>query len=329
VLPLGPSARQSDISKWFSSVAGNGFVDCDTVGDYVESGQWVDPNKGHVYLRQVKTKPHFHVSVHNKEYDVVRWEHIFEKGDYYEHKVRKNFEYILGETNAHWKSSIDHANTLPIVVDIGGNIGYFTLLSAAWKHAVVTFEINPTNVMRLCESVKFNREEMHVRIHRMGASNITGSTFEIEVQPNPGATGLEKGSKQAVSSNHVTTERKFTITTITLDDFATERKWFERDDLYISLLKLDTEGHEPQILQGAEKFFKHRLAKNLMLEYRTKSRDAATMLFDAGYVIVDDDANPHRILSRKESEARVDSLAVKNHYTDLWFRRSDMPLRGK
>ena len=322
VLPPTKQEIQQAISTWFAGIAGDGVIDCDTVGEHVETGRWIDLNQGHAYLRQVKTKPHFYVSVHHKEHDLVRWQNIFEKGDDNEHKVRKNFEYILGESNAQYKSN---GSTLPVVVDIGGNVGYYSLLSAAWKHAVVTFEINPTNVVRLCESLRFNREPMHVRIHRLGVSNTTGARYDIDLPSDPGAASLDKASK-AASIEHGITESKFSVSTVTLDDFAKERKWFERKDLSIALLKLDTEGHEGQILQGAKKFFRHRLAKNVILEYRSTCREAATILLDAGYVIVDDAVHAKRMLSRKESEVVVDALAANKHVTDLWFRQSNLPL---
>ena len=128
-------------STVFASIAeGHDQTSCDQVRDYVSRGDWEDPNRGKLFLRRVVTEPGFYVSVHDKKYDPVRYRSIFEQGDYYEEKVRKRFEYILSE---------HQHEMMPIVLDVGGNIGYYTLLSSAWNHYVITFELNPANIIRL------------------------------------------------------------------------------------------------------------------------------------------------------------------------------------
>ncbi len=144
------SSHHAHGNEWFLTTllpgagrrgADDGAISCDVVQERVQSGQWEDPNHGQLFLRQVITKPSFYISVHNQEYDRIRYNSIFETGDYYEVEVRERFEYILGENQKDWDyhhSKFNHQR-MPLVVDIGGNIGYYTLLSAAWKHAVVTF----------------------------------------------------------------------------------------------------------------------------------------------------------------------------------------------
>ena len=43
-----------------------------------------------------------------------------------------------------------------IVLDVGGNIGWYTLVAASLCYRVVTFEPNIINNIRLCESLPMN-----------------------------------------------------------------------------------------------------------------------------------------------------------------------------
>ena len=323
--------------KWMAEISGANETSCQTVFEKSHSNEWEDPNRDMFMYRRIKTAPHFLVSVHNQEYDPVRYRAIYQNGNYYEGSVIKRFEFILGEN----RDSFDYSSTpaMPVVIDIGGNIGFYTLLSATWKHAVVTFEINPSNIIRICESLHLNsRNEygfselshsMAVMIHQQGVSNITGSTFRVEVHKNPGQTALENGPKGKDTGR--TTKREFSTTTVTLDDFAEERGWFHRTDFAVSILKIDTEGHELQIVEGAKRFIQTRLVKNILLEYRVHCRQVMNTLLDSGYVLVD--GAPLRLLNKAESIKTLDNVTkvlllgkTPGNYADLWFRLDNLPL---
>ena len=318
-------------STVFASIAGgDDETRCDQVRHYVSRGDWEDPNQGKLFLRQVVTEPSFFVSVHDKTYDPVRFDSIFEKGDYYEENVRKRFEYILSEYQ-HEK--------MPLVLDVGGNIGYYTLLSSVWNHYVITFEVNPANLIRLCESIAQNEFDDQVAVYRVGLSNTTGRLHGVTVGRNPGQVGLldeqdKRNTLVADSFKGNETKSKtnqFTVTTMTLDDFVTQRGWYDRNDISITLWKLDTEGHEPHILEGSRRFIQSRLAKNILLEFRPETRTAANLLLDAGYLIVDDSSMGEKgLLTREASSQFLDSESIriakkKNFkYADHWFRLSEL-----
>ncbi len=266
------------------------------------------------------------------------------KGNYYEEVVIRRFEYILRETN-----NIFNFNSvgLPLVIDVGGNIGFYSLLSAAWNHAALTFEINPANIVRICESLHLNSvnryrfseishsKTMAVMVHQQGVSNTTGATFRVEVHRNPGQTALENTPQGEDSGN--TSQYVFSTTTVTLDDFAQERGWFERKDLTVAILKIDTEGHEEQIILGAKRFLQAQVARNILLEYRFHCREAMSFLLDSGYMIVDDwgveHGNVMKMYNKNESTIYLDRHTLrlqKSHvvgdYMDLWFRLGTLTL---
>ncbi len=334
------SSMDDSLNVWLTEISGADETSCPVVFDKVHRGVWEDPNHDKFLYRRIKTEPHFLVSVHNQEYDPVRYGPIYNNGNYYEGEVIRRFEYILNEN----KNAFDYnsTKTLPLVIDIGGNIGFYTLLSAAWKHAVLTFEINPANLVRICESLHLNNNNEHgfselshsmaVRIHQQGVSDITGKELRVVVPRNPGQTKLD-GSRHRKDLG-AASERVFSTRTVTLDDFATQRGWFDRTDTIFSLLKIDTEGHELQIVMGAQRFIQSRRAKNILLEYRIHCRKAMDLLFDSGYVLVSSTrmANgvKRKLLNKEQSikflDAETMKLRKKKSYADLWFRLDSLEL---
>jgi hypothetical protein len=111
-------------------------LSCDTVDARLHNGTWKDPNEGMYNVRQVLDPPRFKISVHKRDYDWLRFDTIYTDGRYYEHKVKKRFDLILSQTSPATKKN-------GLVVDIGANVGYYTMVAAAYQHRVVSFEINP------------------------------------------------------------------------------------------------------------------------------------------------------------------------------------------
>lgn len=342
------SHHEAQVAQWFEHVTGGSTATkCPSVFAKVQSGLWADPNDGKLLYRKVVSEPHFLMSLHSQAYDNTRYGSIYVKGQYYEDEVRQRFEYILNET--HW--DYESSSSLPMVLDIGGNIGFYTFLSAAWQHAVVTFEINPANILRICESLHLNTQNpqigmnpsinhtMRVQLYQQGMSNVTGNSFRVAVPGNPGATELPpSGASSVTRDTSRASAREFSVTTITLDDFARDRGWFETRP-YIAIAKIDTEGHEPQILQGGLNVFKAHFVQNVLVEYRVITWEMVQrILLDQGYVVVEHDVRTKKItqLNRTESFHYMTELTAKMTrrgksfpFCDVWFRLEHLPaVRG-
>ena len=346
------------------------MIECSTVYQKVKTGQWEDPNNGQHFIRQINTPPYHYVSVHSKEYDRVRYSSIFDNGLYYEHKVHNRFISVLQEKEQ------QHLQEQPIVIDVGANIGYYSLLSASYNHNVISFEINPTNIIRICESIYWNQNYYHnaneeennnnnnnstrplskfgpIHIFRHGVSNKHNDTVEVIVpKRNPGEAmirpigknenRIKNTTKTGENSNdggdhHATLYHSF-VTTVTLDEFAKEQGWFSlgRRRPNIAILKIDTEGHEPQILLGARKLLLSGLVSNVLLEYRSSCKSPVLhYLLEAGYVLVydrpdDTVGRPRTMLSKDASKGYIERMhkdgrfldkdGNDNKYEDLWFR---------
>jgi predicted methyltransferase len=86
------------------------------------------------------------------------------------------------------------------VLDIGGNVGYYSLLSAASGAFVVDgFEPNLKNLLRFCESSVLNRwtnefemssSQPHLNIYAYGVSDHAGELpFYVRRNPGEGSFG--------------------------------------------------------------------------------------------------------------------------------------------
>jgi len=129
-------------------------------------------------------------------------------------------------------SSIISAETN--VVDIGGNIGYFTLIEAKKAGKVYVLEPSPGNIRLLRENIALNSYQNHVEVFELAASDKNGrSRFSTQELPNHHRL---LGTEEEKSSGWIE------VQTITLDELSRERE--------IDFIRMDVEGAEWLIIQG-------------------------------------------------------------------------------
>ncbi len=139
------------------------------------------------------------------------------------------------------------------VVDIGAHIGFYTLLAARLvgpTGKVYAFEPHPQNFALLKENIELN-----------GYWNVTA--VNKAVTNRSGLVKLFAGvhsSQPSLFRDTFTTVPRVVVETTTLDDFFEEVGWPE-----IDLIKIDVEGAEPYVLQGARKLIK-RVGLKLIVE---------------------------------------------------------------
>lgn len=125
-------------------------------------------------------------------------------------------------------------------VDIGANIGQHSLFSASIvgnTGKVILFEPIPQLVLQIKESLAENPEITNVTIHNIAASD-TKEKAEIKLRPNNiGGSSLHHHNKDFET---------ITIQTIPADDLLLGLP-------QVDLIKIDTEGHEIEVLQGIQK----------------------------------------------------------------------------
>jgi len=234
--------------------------------------------------------PPFQVSVHHRNFDHVRWS-IMKHGRYYEKDLERIWRQVLRDATASKPGK-------PIrVLDVGGNIGYFSLVSLAMGPNVVvdTFEPNPVNHLRMCESLELNgwlndddsEEKPRARLHAAGVSDSI-EHLGFFVPRNPGAARFYPLNDPFLADKNYSV-----LPLVTLDAFAESQGWVENDGEnldYIAILKIDVEGLDSEVLRGARKLLAENRARNVFMEVfkrstveRQKGRESLEMLVEAGY----------------------------------------------
>ena len=144
-----------------------------------------------------------------------------------------------------------------LVLDVGGNIGQMGLYCLALGHRVVAFEPIPPNYARYCVSAVINGFSPRFEMHNVALGNKNSSVTLRVSRGNMGGTSLSF----SVAENCVSADC-FTMETRRLDDLDAS---LPQGDVY--LMKIDTEGYEIPMFEGALNFIKNRRVRHIFLEY--------------------------------------------------------------
>ena len=169
------------------------------------------------------------------------------QGEYYERGLTSLFHRLLSSYDANVTGGDGAKNSVrpPLVLDIGMNIGWFSLYSRAHGHDVASFEPNPTMFLRMCESLTYNYwkdDDGSVTLWNYGLG-ATAGVFDLTLGKNPGGSSFH-GERLARKFR-----RTMPVSVATLDDVSDMSGWFDRR---ISLAKVDVEGYEDRVIEGGE-----------------------------------------------------------------------------
>jgi len=174
-----------------------------------------------------------------------------------------------------------------IVLDIGANIGYYTLIFAnlvGKKGHVFAFEPEPDNFDVLKKNVETNNYK-NTTTENLAVSNKIGN---IKLYLSKSNVGQHK-----IFPSKMTSDDYVNVNVTTIDEY------FKLSDLYdkISFIKIDVEGAEMSVLQGMDKLLeKNRLTLLMefdlkqMIENNISPQDLLNFLVSKGFVLnyVDD-----------------------------------------
>jgi FkbM family methyltransferase len=139
------------------------------------------------------------------------------------------------------------------VIDIGANIGFFSLLAAArCPHGrVVSFEPDPDNFRMLKASVALNRFESRISLHNVAVSDSVEPVYlsDLGDPANSGArfTAHDLSALEARGAEADSCRR---IETVVLDELLY--------DIPVDVIKIDIEGHEPFAFRGMEQLLRNK-----------------------------------------------------------------------
>jgi len=129
----------------------------------------------------------------------------------------------------------------PVVLDIGACTGSYALLSKFHDMQIHSFEPTPRTFKQLEANVKLNELEEKTKVYPWAMGGHPGrETFHVVVHDSCAALSM-LGGKPA-SHKEV---KQITVNVTTVDQFCANR------DLQPKLIKIDTEGNELAVLEGA------------------------------------------------------------------------------
>jgi FkbM family methyltransferase len=100
-------------------------------------------------------------------------------------------------------------------LDIGANIGYFSLLAAAAGQSVISVEPTILHIQKLTSSIQANKFENNITVLNNAVSNERRTvTMDISARTNKGAFRLVSDSE------HLNMTESVTVKSILLDDLA-------------------------------------------------------------------------------------------------------------
>jgi FkbM family methyltransferase len=163
-------------------------------------------------------------------------------------------------------------------LDIGANVGYYTLQFATWAGRtgkVAAFEANPHMVERLEQNVSLNQFS-HVEIVNKAVHRESG-TMTFYVSSSPG--------KSSVIAGHVAQPiETLTVAATTVDEYVQTAQWQRLD-----AIKMDIEGNDCNALLGAaESLSRFRPFIAFEYWYNTPpevSQPALDLLHELGYTL--------------------------------------------
>lgn len=134
-----------------------------------------------------------------------------------------------------------------LMVDVGTNDGVFTLLAAHHGCQVVGFELQSACLDILLGQVALNGVDTRVITFQRAVSNSSGIKLHIpDTGCHGGRSAFQSGAKE--------------IETVTLDEV------FLSAGRHITFLKVDTEGSESLVIQGAAQLFSQHLVISCIME---------------------------------------------------------------
>ncbi len=132
-----------------------------------------------------------------------------------------------------------------IIIDVGANIGWFTILFAQSSRDVIAIEPRPNNFYYLQKNVETNQFS-NVELINSAVSDIEGSgiVFVLPSAGNSGGTHFKSNPSNVFKNKLI--QKGYEINNVSIrliDEIVASRK--------VALIKIDIEGAEPYALKGA------------------------------------------------------------------------------
>ncbi len=162
------------------------------------------------------------------------------------------------ETEADSLMRIIQASSGGLFVDVGTNIGFYSLAASLYFDQVWSFEPDPENVKQLQQNIELSRIK-NVVLKPMGLGS---SSESLKLWRNP----QNKGGNSLLDPG-VADRDSVIVPVEKFDAVVPQEKWGA-----ISLIKIDVEGFEENVLVGMESFFSQNFRPDIFIESPSAQR---------------------------------------------------------
>lgn len=225
-------------------------------------------------------------------------------------------EYISNSirNNGYWDrcctevlNELFRTKTKVLFVDIGANIGYFTLMAASLKVPVIAFEPIKANFELLQQSVEVNKFEQLVV-----AVNSALSDKKEQMQFNILSCNMGLCSSREIPGK----DKVETVSANTFDSFFTSVQYNNAR----VIVKIDVEEQEMKVLRGMRKSFEKGLIYIIIIEILDYSKEMWDFfeLYGFKYVI----NIGHDGSKAKEINLNSDYMNTEKYYTTLEYTKN-------
>lgn len=183
-----------------------------------------------------------------------------------------------------------------VCVDLGANIGYFTLLLGKLvgpTGKVIAFEAYPSNVKLILKNIRINNYISRCKVENIAVSD--GAKKNVELYPGRESGGSAEWNIMGQDVLGQTKKAVLLIPACSLDSYFPKRT-------RLNLIKMDIEGAEALALSGMKRIL-HNIRPILLIEFHNeKGWIGRRILFKAGYALydmdlqkIDSDKNTQRV----------------------------------
>lgn len=152
--------------------------------------------------------------------------------------IRDEYETDKIVINEIWKENVYEVNAgrfnvRGTTIDLGANIGAFSILAAKHGSKVIAVEPEPHNILALEKNIELNNMSDLITVAPVGVSNFNGTA---SIGDDGGGASIKDSPEGSI------------VNIITLDEL-----FLQYDIDKVNVLKIDVEGSETEIILGASK----------------------------------------------------------------------------
>ena len=195
----------------------------------------------------------------------------------------------------HWiNSNLSESTVIGLLIDVGANIGIYSLYSAAVNDSIPVFAVEPVTAtfIELNANIKLNLKTNQIFTFEAALSSVSDAGILTNVDPRLGSSGAQ------IEINVLGINAS---TLVLSGDQLLQTEQEKYDHTKKVMIKIDTDGNELDVLNGFTGSFESGLVATVLVETHPRNRDGIEAFFrelnfreDESYLKVEGHSNSRR-----------------------------------